>query len=446
MDSLSKIEHQAKQLIQVDKIPETPLDRVSANTREFLKGQFCVDVHTHFFDSKCINTSYMVIRLLKDFFNLRGYRGNSSEEQEIMIEQAYDRAHMYTDDWNERLSDFMREKEDHRDGKLSVLSILTRKSEMRKVYEYYIDKSSLAEYFDLDKHQVLTTALMMDFKVGWDLDVGKSITEQIYELKELAKEKPVLPFLFCDPRRAEFTNEENLYHAFNTAFANENSFFGVKIYPCLGYDPSDYRLWPIYEICEAKNIPVLSHCGGNTVSTPKRKITVFEGTKEKPIEGKNRKEVAYQLNDPVRWKKVLERYKGLKLNIAHFGSDATWSSTNPVEANIDPQQRKETIIELMDTHPNVYSDFSYTITNEVASRNFLHRLKADPQLLQKRSMFGSDFWVVYNEGGLEENQKKFLDMIGDKGLQKMLCLTNPMQYLFGSSWKKELEEGDSLVV
>ncbi|MEN0003397.1 MAG: hypothetical protein AAF798_04615 [Bacteroidota bacterium] len=48
-------------------------------------------------------------------------------------------------------------------------------------------------------------------------------------------------------------------------------------------------------------------------------------------------------------------------------------------------------------------------------------------------MFGSDFWVVYAEGGLKKNQKEFLDMVGDKKLQERLCKHNPVEYLFGTA-------------
>jgi len=426
MDTLAqKAQAQADQLIQADLIPNSPRRRISEKTRALLEGDFCVDVHTHFFDKHCINSSYLILRKIKDFLGLRG--GNNEHELE---EIAYQTAHVYTKDYDEKLLQLVGEQEDKRDGRGSILSMVLRKYSMQQVYAYYIRESSLAEYFNLPPENVLTTVLMMDFKMGWNLDVGKSLTEQIYEQKALAKAKPVLPFLFCDPRRVSLTGEDNLYQAFNNAFASEVPFFGVKMYPCLGYDPFDYRLWPIYKICEEKGIPVLTHCGGDSISTPDREITVHRGTEPEVITGKNRKEVSYQLNDPGRWEQVLEKFPDLRLNIAHFGSSPTWSSTSPVDKEKDPQQRKETIMALMRKYDNVYSDFSYTISNEQASRNFIHTIKED-ELVRSRSMFGSDFWVVYFKGGLKKNQEIFLDMVGDKDLQQLLCKTNPMNYLFG---------------
>ncbi len=38
-------------------------------------------------------------------------------------------------------------------------------------------------------------------------------------------------------------------------------FEGVKLYPLAGYSPSDRRLYPYYEICAARGLPVLTHTG-----------------------------------------------------------------------------------------------------------------------------------------------------------------------------------------
>jgi len=430
MPTKTYYEKLAKETINIQSIPANAMDRIGIPVKELLKEEHCIDVHTHFFDTKCVNSSYMVMRMFKDMLRMRG---DDESQSEHIIESAYNKSDVYTDDWNDKLFEILNEDNNARGGKTSMLLIVLRMTKMKQVYEYYIKDASLATYFGMPKEKVLTTVLMMDFKMGWNVEVGKSIWTQIQELKELLTEKPVLPFLFCDPRRADLPEaQENLYKVFNEAFANGSPFFGVKIYPCLGYDPGDYRLWPIYEICEKLGIPVLSHCGGASVSTAERSIAIFEGTKSVTIKGKNRKEVAYQLNDPARWEKVLKRFPKLKLNIAHFGSDRTWSSKEKVSSRKDPQHRKEVIMGLMEQYPNVYADFSYTITAPKASKNFIALLQEN-DTLRKRSMFGSDYWVVYQEGDLKENQAKFLDMVDDNEIVFDLCRNNPTQYLFGTS-------------
>ncbi len=42
---------------------------------------------------------------------------------------------------------------------------------------------------------------------------------------------------------------------------NDWGYRGVKLYPPCGFNPSDRSLYPYYEICAAKNLPVLCHIG-----------------------------------------------------------------------------------------------------------------------------------------------------------------------------------------
>lgn len=425
INSINKI---ANAIIDKDKIPQMPKDRIGEKTTDLLKsGKYCIDVHTHFFDTKCINSSFLISRFAKDILRLRG--DNTSEAEEFYEEEAYKKVSVYTDNWNDKLWEVLQEDSSARGGLRTAVLILLRMTRMEQVYGEYIKDASLARYFNFDKENVITTALMMDFRYGWDVKVKKNILEQIAELKELSIDYPVLPFLFCDPRR--FNSETgNLYQIFNEAFAKTPSFFGIKMYPSLGYHPFDYRLWPIYEICEEKQIPVLSHCGGHSVSTKYREIDIYDGKEQMKINEKNRKVIGDRLNDPKLWEPVLKKFPKLKLNLAHFGSSGAWSNeAKKADERIRKQNRKETIIGLMKKFENVYADFSYSITHESASENFIEALEKSP-LLQKRCMFGSDFWVVYREGDLQENQKKFLDGMNED-LRIAMCIDNPKRYLFG---------------
>ena len=46
----------------------------------------------------------------------------------------------------------------------------------------------------------------------------------------------------------------------------ENGFHGLKLYPPCGYSPSDEALWPFYEICQARGLPVSVHTGGTAMA------------------------------------------------------------------------------------------------------------------------------------------------------------------------------------
>jgi predicted TIM-barrel fold metal-dependent hydrolase len=47
---------------------------------------------------------------------------------------------------------------------------------------------------------------------------------------------------------------------------NEYGFRGLKLYPPCGYSPSERMLYPFYEICAQRDLPVLSHTGGTSPS------------------------------------------------------------------------------------------------------------------------------------------------------------------------------------
>lgn len=439
---MTDYQKQANSRISIKNIGEIATDRISNITKELLEKDYVIDTHTHLFDIKCINKSYFLIRFIKDFL---GLKSNEEDNIDYSIEEAYKSISINNENWEEELIQELEDKSikgftsktDSTKGFIDIYKFtkFLKFKLMKDVYNHYICDFSLAKNFNLPKENVLTTALMMDLEIGWNVPIKKNIFAQIKELKDLSSKKPVLPFLFCDPRRAEFIdNEKNLYSLFNYAFNKEQSFFGVKIYPALGYDPSDFRLWPIYKICEKYSIPVLTHCGGETISTANLDIEIFEGKNKKPITAKNRKAIAYILNDPNRWKLVLEKFPKLKLNFAHFGGYETWNSSKSVDKKIDPQQRKECIFNFMQEYPNVFADFSYNLVETDLSRNLKEVLYTN-EIVRERTLFGSDYWVVNKEGNLQNEQSRFIKKLDEDlpevlNLGKKLTLINPKKYLF----------------
>ena len=260
-------------------LTDNPMDRLSAETKKMVEhDNYIADIHCHFFDVKTINIRYFLLRSIKDKLGLR--------DDEIIIdtddpkvkylktsyESIYEnellRKKVDTDeDWADLLTELeyvdknklpvTQGEKDVQRGIFDVLANrgLLRCKNMEDVYKYYLERFTLNQYkeFGLDKKDLIVTALMMDLETGWDVTVRKNMRDQISELKALASDHPVLPFLPTDPRRTEVDGDFNIYRLFLEAFNKEGgSFFGVKIYPGLGYLPSDYRLWPIFEICEKK--------------------------------------------------------------------------------------------------------------------------------------------------------------------------------------------------
>lgn len=418
----------AEDIIDSSKIGLTPFDRISPSVKGLLQSEkYVIDVHTHFFDIRCINKAYFLLRTIKDFI---GLKGAFHLEHTNSTEEIYETIDKYDDNWEEELYDELSKHNVAEKGIIDNLKFLKflKFKKMETVYNDYISNYSLASTFNLSSDRVLTTALMMDLEIGWNTRIKKNLQEQIIEVKELAKKNPILPFLVCDPRRvSNFTSSDsnNLYNLFNVAFCEGTSFFGIKIYPAMGYDPSDHRLWPIYDLCTKFNIPVLTHCGGESVSTSARTLEIFEGDKKVILETKNRKETAYILNDPARWELVLKKFPTLKLNLAHFGGGDAWTNHN------DSQSRLNTIKRLLETYPNVYSDLSFIFVDSSLHLKFKEMLISNEKVKQK-TLFGSDYWVVNPNINLKKEQLAFvklLDSISNE-LKEEIAIKNPYKYLF----------------
>lgn len=423
--------------VNLSELTDNPLDRISLPVSDALNsGSYCIDVHTHLFDINCINKSYFIIRMLKDFVGLKSADESFSS---LSLEDAYRSVNQNKDNWEKELQEQLINAPisltaENTKGVIDVLKAVKFLgfNKMEDVYADYLNNYALNKI--IGGNNVIITALMMDLESGWNISLKKPLYEQVIELKILSKSKPILPFLACDPRRADKDSEkENLYSLFNLAFSkSENSFFGVKIYPALGYDPSDFRLWPIYKVCEKYNIPVLAHCGGESISTDEAEnLVIFEGDKKVTLTGKNRKEIAYSLNDPARWALVLAKFPKLKLNLAHFGGYETWKK--PSVVSHEGQKRKETIFELMSNFENVYADFSYNLVEIGLSKN-LREIITSKENIRKRTLFGTDYWVVNKEGDLLREQRDFLAIMDDNAdglnLSKLLSIHNPYNYLF----------------
>lgn len=428
-----EVYQQFDKIVNKENIAKDPYERINTPVRKLLKsGDFMIDVHMHYFDMHCVSAKYLAGRFAKDLFGLRAM---SEEAEEAMVDIAY--THEFKEppagkEWNDV---FMEEFSNRDGGNAGILKHMLNKTTMISVYDQYIKKDSLAQVFpNVPNDNIISTGLLMDLATGWETDkIKKSYPEQVKEMGELSAQRPVLPFLFVDPRRYGLEDSsEELYHLFKQAFENkDNPYFGVKIYPCLGYHPNDFRLWPIYKLCVEYDIPVLSHCGGEIVTTDRKKIMVFDGKIEIPITGKNRKEVGYQLNDPGLWIPVLEQFKTLKLNIAHFGASGAWLDNKKKKLKRKfPQHRKQTILDMVVKYENVYTDLSYSFADKKLIEPLKELMKTEKY--RKKILFGTDFWVVYPMGDLSSRTVEFFEKLDNEQWKRELCMDNSMRYLFGA--------------
>jgi len=175
--------------------------------------------------------------------------------------------------------------------------------------------------------------LMMDFNQGIDGIVNKDIFEHLDELKLIRDKYPAnfLPFVAIDP------NNPLHLKLFEKAFSKEYNFFGVKIYPAMGYLPSNPSLMKVFEICSQYEIPVTTHSGSSSVHTNhnKLKINFLDFDENQKLVLKNDKKNFYfkkqfdnYFNNPKNWEPVLTEFPNLRLNLAHFGGESEWNKKN----------------------------------------------------------------------------------------------------------------------
>jgi hypothetical protein len=175
-------------------------------------------------------------------------------------------------------------------------------------------------------------------------------------------------------------------------------FWGMKVYPRLGYRPDDYigpnsysQLKNLYEFCAKNNVPMFAHCsrGGmsiadyynyNRYDIPSNQGEYMAIDEECKFADNNA--------SPLNWKKVCSDYPDLKLCLAHFGGYDEWkhvgdfSKVKPPKVfhlpiGVEPKNDDEkasvyyhwidSIASQIQTHPkgNLYTDLAcFTIVDD----------------------------------------------------------------------------------
>lgn len=241
--------------------------------------------------------------------------------------------------------------------------------------------------------------------------VKEGIDEQHSELAKLAVNPLyrdlVIPFAHIDPRR-----KDSLQRLIK--LVEEHNFKGVKIYPTLGYKPSDDRLMDeIYPYMVQRGIPLLAHCSPGSVNS-------------KDIS----KEDAHKMADPDNYISVMEKYPELKICLGHFGGIGEWKRHIDEPRNSNNTTWLTKILRLMKSgkYPNLYADISYTIFNFQENVPLLKILLEDEAVVGK-VLFGSDFYMVENENYSEKRFSTDLRYSLGEELFWTIANKNPKQYL-----------------
>ena len=263
---------------------------------------------------------------------------------------------------------------------------------IRKMKEHFPDANAATVPLMMDTHFLLAD----DLKDGQNIPDGPfdagHLQNQIDALEKLSSAGNCYPFFAVDPRRTGVIDEILKGHYVTR---KPGGFYGVKLYPRLGYHPMSGKLPQLYAYCAANNIPITTHCSAGGFPTWSSPSDAF--------------------CDPEGFRPVLEANPTLKINFAHFGNQCpAWGNS---------------IIDLMKMYPGVYSDLScYTGYSDIEG---FKTVFWNQDIVKQRTMYGSDYDIFYfTEAGmdLDDYIQSFQDEFTKDELSNMMT-TLPEKFL-----------------
>lgn len=299
----------------------------------------------------------------------------------------------------------------------------------------------------------------------------KNYVTQLEEIKNIKRYNPeqFFPFLSVDPR--QFTPgklstwvKDQMTKGFDHKGQLYRYFYGLKIYPALGFFPFDPALEKVYAFAEQHGIPVMTHCtrggsqyiGNNIQGLIAHKPAMMLPTVVSPDLKKHIEEIHQRIADyyaqgwikndnmgnndracdlfthPQNYIPVLEKFPKLKICIAHMGGEGEFYETTELAKKGEKDNTKipgfedlleirtkdgkrwlEWIQEMMQQYPSLYTDISYTVSyfdhkaKRIVDRlaNFAEVVDNSGQQLGQRILFGTDFFMT-------EQEKKEGDLYG----------------------------------
>lgn len=267
--------------------------------------------------------------------------------------------------------------------------------------------------------ETVFVVLPMDMQFIGAGDPLESLERQHQELLNLSYQSPfkgrIIPFFAVDPRRDNIVKlvEQNLH---------EDKFRGIKIYPNLGYKPTDPTLLKIYKICEERGYPVLAHCSPG-------------GIWARGLTERDRRRFAH----PKNYIPILKAFPDLRLCLAHFGGAEEWGK--------HLKSRRETtgpyrtwvrwISDMISSgeYPNLYTDIAYTAFVPrvkglyIDLIDFLKVILSNPKI-SERVLFGSDYYMVEREEMSEKEASILLRSRLGEEVYFQIAHENPMKFLF----------------
>ncbi len=388
-----KIQHPSKLFEIAEKIPDSPLERIPNELKQnILSKKFKFDVHVHIFNADFIPEKYFGIRI----------------------------PYMVNPEFLEYIDKVLPEVSEFQDDKLRsyayFIDFATHNS-MEEIAQYLIQNSSPGTIF---------IPIALDLNQAIEGKTAKNYIQQLQETAIIRDKYPqyFLPFFEFNPTNPDFEQ------IFDLAL-NKLKFFGIKIYPAFGYLPTHPTLMELFEICEQKNIPVITHSGTEGAHTSQNFLTL--NFYESDIYGnlklrKIKKVFMFKnqfikfFNKPQNWEPVLRLFPKLRINFAHFGGDDDWDNNPKTD-----KQWSLRIIDLMERYENVYADISYTFHIKQMPATLKNLLKSN-SLVADRILYGSDFYMITAEGKYKDFRSRLFTELGSD-FTKKITIQNPINFL-----------------
>jgi len=275
--------------------------------------------------------------------------------------------------------------------------------------------------------------LVIDYEYWFENSVDNLIAKQVEEIYDnIIKQYGgiIHPFVpFCPARELSFrhgmknpegtASEISSLALVKDAIENKG-YIGVKLYNSLGYKPylntevEEYRkkiklhqekypfkgeefdevLGDLYDYCIEKDVPITAHC-------------VMDG-----IEAF--KNASWHFGNAKFWRDVLsqERFKNLKVNLAHFG----WNKKEDYE---DENTWVKDICQMLEEFDTLYTDVGHhRVISKKEQKKFVTDYKkiiSDFPVVKERLLFGIDWHVIKRVNKFKDFKKSYFSILQESG-------------------------------
>jgi predicted TIM-barrel fold metal-dependent hydrolase len=348
--------------------------------------------HIHTFTNKNVPDNFLKARLGNTFGRIAGRAARSKKLLNFLI-RVMERVNPKENDVLERTARFVATSE-----------LKTQSDIFERIRKQY-------------PRSAVFVVLPMDMEFMELGEVEEKIDKQHDDLLALAKasstQGQIIPFYTAHPERLDIVERVRTH-------LGEGRFQGIKIYPNLGYLPTHPRLMEVYKICEERGYPVISHCTPGGVW----KYGLTDADRRK-------------LGHPENYIPILEKFKDLRLCLAHFGGAAEWAKHLRGRADSPEEEAWVKIISRtieQGKYPNLYTDISYTVFTPKVKGLYIDlvdylKVMLSNENIRAHVLFGSDYYMVETEEISEKEVSILLRSRLGEDLFFQIAHTNPRKFL-----------------